>query len=222
MAKYKLLYLIAMMALLVSCIRINLTENLSQDKLIKVALVTNPATIYLPTPDETPAPANQITPTEPTPAVTLTILYTPTQTGKSPEPTGTEVVSTPTQTQVETKDPQDLSASVKLDANCRTGPGIVYDVIGYINHDDKVQVIGRNLDNSWFLIIRSESLSQCWAADQVIELDGYPDNLPTIAAPPTPTPRPSPTSTLTKEPRNPNPPYAPPGNATATVAPPYP
>jgi uncharacterized protein YraI len=221
MVKHKVIYLTVIMTLLVSCVQIELTDNRVNSKPVGVALVTNTPADYSPTPDITLSPTAKISPTEPLAILTPTIQLTPTQTPTPIEPTQTKEAIAPSQTQVETIEAQQLLALVNINAYCRSGPGIVYDVIGYLNLGDRVPVGGRNTDSSWFQMIRPDSQPPCWAADQVMELDGDPGRLPVVAAPPSPTPAPTPTPTRTKKPRR-DESYPSPSGATSTPAPPYP
>jgi hypothetical protein len=96
--------------------------------------------------------------------------------------------------------PKSLEGIASVNANCRFGPLFVYDIIDYLSEGQAVTVEGRNFTGTWYWVLRPIKLDHCWAAYNVIELDGDPDLLPIIEPPPTPTPKPSPTPKPTKAP----------------------
>lgn len=74
--------------------------------------------------------------------------------------------------------------------NVRTGPGLVYDVLGQLSQGDQVRLIGGNAGFSWAVIqFRGQ---QAWISTQpnLLDVFGDPNTLPIVAAPATPTPSP--------------------------------
>lgn len=92
-----------------------------------------------------------------------------------------------------TPTPQGVVATItRAVQNVRSGPGMVYDVIGQLNQGEQIQVIGANLDFTWLVIpFRGQ---QGWISRSILDTFGDLNTLPIVAAPPTPTPPPSPTA----------------------------
>lgn len=112
----------------------------------------------------------------------------------TPQFTGTpELTATPSIPQV----------SVSTNTNCRTGPGVVYDLLGGLNVGQIAEVVGKNSSTGYWIIKLPGSNTICWLFPQHATVSGNTANLPEYPVPPTPTP--TKTSTPT---------------ATATVAPP--
>jgi hypothetical protein len=135
--------------------------------------VVNPPTAAPPSPvptqtlTETPHPTATATATF-TPTVTPTVTATPTVTSTPTitlTPTQTE---TPTITPTPTRDYPDVT--VKMQANCRYGPGTAYLYRWGLYPGDKADVRGRNWDGSW-LWIHPENMpprANCWASKIVL------------------------------------------------------
>lgn len=105
---------------------------------------------------------------------TMIASLSPTST-MTPSPTGTATLGPPI-------------ATAKEDANCRFGPGMAYDVVGYLLEDQSAPIDGRNADKTWWWIERQDGYGHCWIWDSLVELSGDISGVPIIAAPPTPTP----------------------------------
>lgn len=75
---------------------------------------------------------------------------------------------------------------VREPANCRSGPGGVYDIRSSFAAGNRLPIIGRNPDASWFLI-EQEGL-RCWIAAKTGEVEGDAASIPQAEIPPTPTP----------------------------------
>jgi RNA polymerase sigma factor (sigma-70 family) len=93
---------------------------------------------------------------------------------------------TPTPTPTETLGPPFVIA--RMNANCRFGPGAVYDVVAYLLEAQRAAVAGRNAGSTWWWIDRVGGLGRCWVWDDLVEREGDFSQVPVIAAPPTPTP----------------------------------
>lgn len=83
------------------------------------------------------------------------------------------------------------TVTARVNANCRFGPGLVYDVISFLLAGQSTVAEGRNGDGSWWYVRRVEGGGNCWIANSVVDINFTPSSLPVIAAPPTPTPGPS-------------------------------
>lgn len=87
-----------------------------------------------------------------------------------------------------------------VDANVRSGPGTVYDVVGYLPTGGTANIAGRNDANTWWYIVFSGGAGgYAWIAGSVVTASCVPAVVQVVAAPPTPT-SPPPTSTFTPEP----------------------
>jgi uncharacterized protein YraI len=87
-----------------------------------------------------------------------------------------------------------------VDANVRSGPGTVYDVVGYLPSGGTANIAGRNDANTWWYIVFSGAAGgYAWIAGSVVTASCVPTTVQVVAAPPTPT-SPPPTSTFTPEP----------------------
>lgn len=77
-------------------------------------------------------------------------------------------------------------------ANCRRGPGRVYDVVTSLLAGQEVLIEGRSAPGlaPWWWILLPESRAHCWVSDVTVEKSGPVEDLPIIAALPTPTPTP--------------------------------
>lgn len=51
-----------------------------------------------------------------------------------------------------------------INANCRQGPGIDYELIMSFFTGDKATIDGRNDDSSWYWVLISNGLSHCWVS----------------------------------------------------------
>jgi hypothetical protein len=113
----------------------------------------------------TPTPTYTVTPSA-TPTQTATATQTPTIT---PTPT---ITDTPTITPTPTFDFPD--ATVKMQANCRYGPGVLYLYSHGLYPGDTAEVHNRNHDASW-LWIKPDNLDRhCWVSAIVVDVVGDP------------------------------------------------
>lgn len=83
-------------------------------------------------------------------------------------------------------------ATSRQDANCRFGPGQVYDITGALLAGQSAPIVGRNAATSWWVIQLPNAVT-CWVWAEVVTVSGDTSQVPEIAPPPTPTPLPSPT-----------------------------
>lgn len=119
-----------------------------------------------------PSATQAIIPTE-TPTATATNTPLPTET---PLPSATSTPLVPI-----------IHSTVNT--NCRSGPSKDYEVIGYLNVGDRVEVHGKLSDGSWWYIQNPDNLSKhCWVWNQTTVVDGNLSLIPVITPAPTPTP----------------------------------
>ena len=113
----------------------------------------------VPTHTQTPIPADTATPT-----VTASATLTPTQTQTATITLTPTITQTPTITPTATRDYPDVT--VKMQANCRYGPGTAYLYRWGLYPGDTADVRGRNWDGSWLWIHPSnlEPRQNCWAS----------------------------------------------------------
>ena len=82
-------------------------------------------------------------------------------------------------------------ATANTSANCRYGPGDVYDVISYLLNEQSSLIVGRNAQLNWWVIQRVDGNGTCWVWDGVVTVSGDTSNVPIWPDPPTPTPSPT-------------------------------
>lgn len=102
--------------------------------------------------------------------------------------------NTPTITSTAT--PSVPMVQVSTNTNCRTGPGVVYDLLNVLLVEDQAEVVGKYTSSSpphW--IIKKNGVT-CWLWGEYATVKGNTKNLPEMIPPPTPTP----TSTITPSP----------------------
>ncbi len=84
----------------------------------------------------------------------------------------------------------DLNLKILQPANVRSGPGLVYSVIGGLQAGASVPPVGRDASGQWFVI--NTGVTQGWVSGIVATYGGDVSALPVVAAPPTPIPTPVP------------------------------
>ncbi len=99
------------------------------------------------------------TPTPPVPTASATNTLTPT-----PAPTAT---------------PVELSLKViKELVNCRSGPGVVFELINELSDGQTARVVGRNADSTWWYIRDPGNPGgKCWISAEVSEVNGETSQL---------------------------------------------
>lgn len=129
--------------------------------------------------------------------------------GQGQQPGGGEpaFTATPqfTATPGPTSTPSVPQITVSVNTNCRTGPGVVYDLIDSLLVGHTGEIVGKNsgVPNYW-VIKRLNGSGTCWLWGQYATVTGNTSNLPEYPVPPTPTPTktatPTATSTFTPTP----------------------
>ena len=102
--------------------------------------------------------------------------------------------------------------TVSVNTNCRTGPSVVYDLIGALLVGEQAVVVGKFSSGNYWIINNPDSSGTCWLWGEYATVSGNTAGLPEYTQPPTPTPTNTPTSTPTSTPPPPNTP----ANFTAT------
>ena len=125
----------------------------------------------------------------------LTPSTTPILTTGTWTPTFTQVSPTPT-LPTETPTPGNPQAMGTQNTNCRHGPAVVYDIEGLLMEGETAPIVGRNADNSWWVIVLPDTQLQCWVWGGGVRISGNTGSVPVIAAPPTPTFTPEAPSTI--------------------------
>ena len=106
----------------------------------------------------------------------------PTETSTSiPSPTAT-ITLTPTSSVP--------MVTVSENTNCRTGPGVVYDLIGALAVGEQAVVVGKYTAGNYWIINNPNGSGTCWLWGQYATVTGDTLGLPEYAPPPTPTPQP--------------------------------
>ena len=112
--------------------------------------------------------------------------FTPFPTLK-PSPTLT-ATGTPSPIIFPTFTPSYPFVSVSVPTNCRSGPGMAYDVVGYFMVGETAQVYGRGISGSyWYIRNPDNSSSFCWISGKYAALSGNLSAIPIYTAGPTPT-----------------------------------
>jgi len=126
------------------------------------------------------------------PEATNTLPSTFTATPEIPTNTAPPVVL-PT-TVLQTATPTGAFFVVDVGANCRKGPGTIYDKTGSFAAGTYITLVGHNTDNTWWLVINGSS--NCWISAVTGHTTGNLSSIPLVEAPPTPTTAPSAGPTL--------------------------
>jgi hypothetical protein len=82
-----------------------------------------------------------------------------------------------------------ITASV---LNVRKGPGTNYPVIGQLQQNDVVEIVGKNADGSWLQIVYpTGTIGRGWISAFYAQVSGSLASIPVVEAPPPPTPTPA-------------------------------
>ncbi len=86
------------------------------------------------------------------------------------------------------------SLTILVDLNIRSGPGVVYDRLGFFLKDSTAQVLGQDPASGWWLVACPSDIAapQCWVSGgPQYTLGTNIDSVPVAAVPATPTPVPT-------------------------------
>lgn len=87
--------------------------------------------------------------------------------------------------------------TVSQNTNCRTGPGVAYDLIGALLVGEEAVIVGKHTAGNYWIINNPDSSGTCWLWGQYATVTGNTAGLPEYMPPPTPTPTFTPTATFT-------------------------
>lgn len=106
------------------------------------------------------------------------------------------VSATTTVTPSVTPTPCAPTVMAAMDANIRSGPGTMYEIISFLPLNGTTTVTGRNDANTWwYIVLPGNTTNYGWIAGSVVTTSCLPASVQVVAAPPTPTPTPTPTYT---------------------------
>jgi uncharacterized protein YgiM (DUF1202 family) len=94
----------------------------------------------------------------------------------------------PTPTPTPTPAPTKVTLDVSVDTNCRSGPGKKYNIITILRIGTTAEVVGRNLDQTYWVIKNPSGSGNCWVWGYYADVTGSITNVPILDNPPTPTP----------------------------------
>lgn len=123
-------------------------------------------------PTETKAPTNTPTKSPPTLTATATSTATPTPTYALP------------------------ILSFEGDTNCRSGPGLNYEIIGTYIEGEKAEILGKHPSENFWVVKSPYGEGDCWVVGDYASASGSYLVVPTMTPPPTNTPSPPTAPTL--------------------------
>jgi hypothetical protein len=142
-------------------------DQIDPNEAAALTLTAGAQTLQASIPKASDTPVPTFTPIPEIPTSTVTPLPLPTTVLQSPTPSGTFFV-------------------VDVGANCRKGPGTVFDKTGSFAAGTYVTIVGHNTDNTWWLVLNGSS--NCWISAVTGHTTGNLSGIPLVEAPPTPTP----------------------------------
>jgi hypothetical protein len=165
MSKWCSILIVLLLITLSSCINDKSTPT---SPLPTQALPTETATLVTLTPSFTVVASETVTPS-------------PTK-----EPTDTQT-DTPSPTPSQTMTDELPSLTIREDANCRTGPGIQYEILTHVEVGSSALILGSGINQTWFLIDSGQdSQMSCWVSKVVATLRGNLVSVPELTPPPLP------------------------------------
>ena len=131
----------------------------------------------------------------------LTLAAQNTLAAATPIPSSTPF-PTDTATLASTSTPTVPMVTVSVNTNCRTGPGVIYDLVGGLLVGEQAVVVGKFTSTNYWIINNPDSSGTCWLWGQYATVTGNIPGLPEYTQPPTPTPTSTPTPSMTPTPSN--------------------
>ncbi len=136
------------------------------------------------------APTQQAEPTAgPDLALTITaqavLLEALTQTALAPTSTPEPTLSP---TPAFTATPSRVIITVSANTNCRSGPGVDYDIVGALTIGQQAEVVGKSSTTSYWIIKNPNAAGNCWLWGEHASIIGDTAGLQEIPVPPTTTP----------------------------------
>ena len=99
--------------------------------------------------------------------VTVTIL------GQDIQPTAlAQLTATPA--------PGQPNGSVNKNTVCRSGPSLQYAILLYLNSGTPANIVGRNQDGTWWLIVRPDGYGNCWIPGTELTISGNTGSVPVV------------------------------------------
>lgn len=77
---------------------------------------------------------------------------------------------------------------VEEHSSCRSGPGLDYSILDYLENGQSAFIQGRNDDSSWWYILSPNIENHCWVSGGVVALSGDLSQVPVIPVEPPPVP----------------------------------
>jgi hypothetical protein len=125
-------------------------------------------------------------PTETPPSTIQTVLDSPTSSSPTPMPipVNTALPLEPA-TMTPTSTPSTILAAPRdQPVNCRFGPGTSYAVAGALNIGRQAEIIGKNVDSSWWYVRNpSNPSTSCWLAASATDTTGNVESLSVVNPP---------------------------------------
>lgn len=122
------------------------------------------------------------------PTVTLAPTQPFTETPTTPPPTLTQIPTSIPPTSPPPS-PQPLMVTANVETRCRQGPSTAFPTISYILVGQQAEVIGRNPEDTWWLIRDPQNkFGNCWVWGETTQLLGDESKVPVVQPPPLPTP----------------------------------
>ena len=87
-----------------------------------------------------------------------------------------------------TATPSKVTITVSADTNCRSGPGLDYDIVGALTIGQQAEVVGKSSAANYWVIDNPLGAGTCWLWGEHATITGDAAGLQEIAAPPTVTP----------------------------------
>lgn len=129
----------------------------------------------------------------------LTLAAQNTLAAATPIPSSTPF-PTDTATLAATSTPTVPMVTVSVNTNCRTGPSVIYDLVGGLLVGEQAVVVGKFTPTNYWIINNPDASGTCWLWGQYATVTGNTAGLPEYTQPPTPTPTNTPTPSVTPTP----------------------
>jgi hypothetical protein len=75
------------------------------------------------------------------------------------------------------------SLTATINVNCRTGPGLNYEAIGFLLEGEQAEANARNASNTWWRVYLPSILGNCWVSDAAVDAVFDPSGLSIVAVP---------------------------------------
>jgi hypothetical protein len=75
------------------------------------------------------------------------------------------------------------SLTATINVNCRTGPGLNYEAIGFLLEGEQAEANARNASNTWWRVYLPSIPGNCWVSDAAVDAVFDPSGLSIVAVP---------------------------------------